>query len=54
MPALGLAGIAKAIPVDLELSLVIDDSSSINDTDFSRQIDGYANAFRQQMSSTRS
>ncbi len=45
--ALGLAGTAKAIPVDLQLSLVIDDSSSINNSEFSQQINGYANAFRQ-------
>lgn len=43
----GLAGAAKAIPVDLQLSLVIDDSSSISNNEFSQQIDGYANAFRQ-------
>ncbi|MGI9498754.1 MAG: DUF1194 domain-containing protein [Geminicoccaceae bacterium] len=44
---LGLAGTAKAIPVDLELSLVIDSSGSIDPGEFSQQIDGYAQAFRQ-------
>lgn len=46
--ALGLTGPVKAIPVSLELSLVVDDSSSINNSEFSQQIDGYASAFRQQ------
>lgn len=45
--ALGLAGTAKAIPVDLELSLVIDSSGSIDDGEFSQQINGYAQAFQQ-------
>ena len=44
---LGLAGTAKAIPVDLELSLVVDSSGSISTGEFSQQISGYANAFRQ-------
>lgn len=44
---LGLTGTAKAIPVDLELSLVIDSSGSIDGGEFSQQIDGYAQAFRQ-------
>lgn len=44
---LGLAGTAKATPVDLELSLVIDSSGSIDGGEFSQQIDGYATAFRQ-------
>ena len=44
---LGLTGTAKAIPVDLELSLVIDSSGSISAGEFSQQIDGYAQAFRQ-------
>lgn len=44
---LGLSGTAKAIPVDLELSLVVDSSGSINGGEFSQQIDGYADAFRQ-------
>ncbi len=44
---MGLAGTAKAIPVDLELSLVIDSSGSIDAGEFSQQIDGYAQAFRQ-------
>ena len=42
----GLAGAAEAVPVDLELSLVIDSSSSINTGEFSQQINGYAEAFR--------
>lgn len=44
---LGLTGTAKAIPVDLELSLVIDSSGSIDGGEFSQQIDGYALAFQQ-------
>lgn len=44
---MGLAGTANAIPVDLELSLVIDSSGSIDGGEFSQQIDGYAAAFRQ-------
>ena len=43
----GLAGTANAISVDLELSLVIDSSGSIDGGEFSQQIDGYAAAFRQ-------
>ncbi|MEM9625657.1 MAG: DUF1194 domain-containing protein [Pseudomonadota bacterium] len=43
----GLAGTADAIPVDLELSLVIDSSGSIDAGEFSQQIDGYAQAFQQ-------
>lgn len=44
---LGVAGTAEAIPVDLELSLVVDSSGSIDTGEFSQQIDGYASAFRQ-------
>lgn len=44
---LGLAGTAEAIPVDLELSLVIDSSGSIDAGEFSQQINGYSEAFRQ-------
>ncbi len=44
---LGLTGTAKAIPVDLELSLVIDSSGSIDGGEFSQQINGYAQAFQQ-------
>ena len=44
--ALGLAGTATAIPVDLELSLVIDSSSSIDNVEFNQQISGYAQAFQ--------
>ena len=43
----GLVGTANAIPVDLELSLVIDSSGSIDGGEFSQQINGYAQAFRQ-------
>ena len=44
---MGMAGTAKAIPVDLELSLVIDSSGSISGSEFSQQTGGYADAFRQ-------
>ncbi|MEM7043544.1 MAG: DUF1194 domain-containing protein [Pseudomonadota bacterium] len=44
---LGLAGPAKAITVDLQLSLVVDSSGSISTDEFSQQINGYADAFRQ-------
>ncbi len=44
---MGLSGTAKAVPVDLELSLVVDSSGSIDTAEFSQQIDGYADAFRQ-------
>ena len=37
---------AAALPVDLELSLVIDSSSSISADEFALQMLGYANAFR--------
>ena len=43
---LGLSGGALAVPVDLELSLVIDSSGSINTSEFDQQINGYAAAFR--------
>ncbi|ADJ28700.1 DUF1194 domain-containing protein [Nitrosococcus watsonii] len=39
-------GLASAIPVDLELSLVIDVSGSVNTSEYNLQMDGYANAFR--------
>jgi hypothetical protein len=42
-----MTGTAEAIPVDLELSLVVDSSGSINASEFSQQVNGYANAFRQ-------
>ena len=35
-----------AVPVDLELSLVIDVSGSVNIAEYNQQMDGYANAFR--------
>ena len=37
---------AFAIPVNLELSLVIDVSSSVSSSEYDLQMDGYANAFR--------
>jgi hypothetical protein len=46
--ALMAAGSAHAVPVDLELSLVIDVSGSIDASEYNLQMDGYANAFRQQ------
>lgn len=44
---MGLTGTAMAIPVDLELSLVIDSSGSIDAGEFSQQINGYSQAFQQ-------
>ncbi|MEZ5932897.1 MAG: DUF1194 domain-containing protein [Alphaproteobacteria bacterium] len=44
---LGLAGTAEAVPVDLELSLVVDSSGSISGSEFNQQIGGYSAAFRQ-------
>ena len=46
LAALGLAGTAKAVPVDLELSLVVDSSGSISNAEFTQQVSGYAAAFR--------
>lgn len=43
--ALGAMGSAQATPVDLELSLVIDVSGSIDTTEYNLQITGYKNAF---------
>ncbi|MBN4079155.1 DUF1194 domain-containing protein [Beggiatoa alba] len=40
-----MAGNAQAIPVDLELALVIDTSGSVSSTEFALQINGYAAAF---------
>lgn len=37
---------ANAVPVDLELSLVIDVSPSVNNTEFNLQMDGYTAAFQ--------
>lgn len=42
---LGLMGSANAVPVALELSLVIDVSGSISDTEYNTQRNGYATAF---------
>lgn len=41
-----LPSIASAVPVDLELSLVIDVSGSVSTAEYNLQMDGYANAFR--------
>ncbi|MBK5910313.1 hypothetical protein CCR85_02260 [Rhodothalassium salexigens] len=48
--ALGFSASAAAVPtpVDLELSLVIDISGSISGAEYDLQMDGYADAFRQQ------
>ena len=45
--ALGLAAAnpAQAVPVALELSLVVDTSGSVNATEYTRQYQGYVNAF---------
>lgn len=43
---LGLATTANAVPVDLELSLVVDVSPSVDDTEFAVQMDGYEAAFQ--------
>jgi hypothetical protein len=37
---------ARALPVDLELALLVDVSGSINATEFTQQMRGYGNAFR--------
>lgn len=44
---MGMAGTAQAVSVDLELSLVIDSSGSISNSQFNQQIGGYSAAFRQ-------
>ncbi|MCH9672492.1 MAG: DUF1194 domain-containing protein [Gammaproteobacteria bacterium] len=43
---LGFGVSAQAIPVDLELSLVIDVSGSVSGSEYDLQMDGYAGAFR--------
>ena len=44
--SLGLmTGVAHAVPVDLELSLLLDVSSSVNTTEFNLQRQGYIDAF---------
>ena len=43
---LAIGSTAQAIPVDLELSLVIDVSGSVSDAEYDLQMDGYAAAFR--------
>lgn len=42
---LGLATMATAVPVDVELQLLIDVSGSVDDGEFALQRDGYINAF---------
>lgn len=44
--ALGFGSSANAVPVDLEMSLVIDVSGSVSTTEYNLMMDGYANAFR--------
>ena len=46
--ALGDAALADEIPVEVELVLLADSSSSIRGEEFDLQISGYANAFRDQ------
>lgn len=43
--ALVVSGPAHAVPVDLELSLVIDTSGSVNATEYTLQYQGYVDAF---------
>jgi hypothetical protein len=43
--ALGLLGTAQAVPVALELSLVIDTSGSVSTAEYNLQRQGYQNAF---------
>ena len=45
-PLLAASMQAKALPVDLELSLVIDVSGSVSEGEYNLMMDGYANAFR--------
>ena len=44
--ALGFGSSANAVPVDLEMSLVIDVSGSVSTAEYNLMMDGYANAFR--------
>jgi hypothetical protein len=46
IPLLFGATQAMAVPVDLELSLVIDVSGSVSTAEYNLMMDGYANAFR--------
>lgn len=51
LASVGLAGLLQGqtsslIPVDLELSLVLDASTSVNDVEWRQQVQGYAAAFR--------
>ncbi len=43
--ALAATGQAHAVPVDLELSLVVDTSGSVNATEYTLQYQGYVDAF---------
>ncbi len=45
-PLLAASMQAKALPVDLELSLVIDVSGSVSSSEYNLMMDGYASAFR--------
>ena len=45
-PLLAASMQAKAVPVDLELSLVIDVSGSVSASEYNLMMDGYASAFR--------
>ncbi len=45
-PLLAVSMQAKALPVDMELSLVIDVSGSVNSTEYDLMMGGYASAFR--------
>lgn len=46
VPLLFAASQANAVPVDMELSLVIDVSGSVVTSEYNLMMDGYANAFR--------
>lgn len=46
IPLLFSASQTSAVPVDLELSLVIDVSGSVSSSEYDLMMDGYANAFR--------
>jgi Protein of unknown function (DUF1194) len=46
MAVLSLGSAAEAVPVDLELSLLVDVSGSVDDNEFSLQRGGYSSAFR--------
>ncbi len=46
IPLLISSTFASAVPVDMELSLVIDVSGSVSASEYNLMMDGYANAFR--------